>query len=248
MSADGRRGFVTVDRLWLADPRLSEAGLRLMLWLDSHTDKYLGNLGLTRVAGELGWSRNKVKRAMANLLELELVSSEQIPMQGGGSRTRITLHHSRWSDRDAGPQRTSALVHDEARTVVHNGPPTYSNPNIEESSLETPLPPATTEVVFTEAEVFHRFWLSYPRKVGKPAALRAFKAAMKRDPIQDIANGVHAWIYFWKHSETEEQFIPHPATFLNQERYRDEPPPIVAGNSKSNKSMAAIQRLVERQA
>jgi hypothetical protein len=32
------------------------------------------------------------------------------------------------------------------------------------------------------------------------------------------------WKEYWDYSETEPRFIPHPATWLNQERYKDEPP------------------------
>jgi len=146
MSADGRRGFVGVDRHWLADSRLADRDLRLMLWLDSHTDEYLSKLNVSTAAQQLGWSRNKMIRSLENLIDLELISSYQVPMKGGGTRTEIRLHLSAWSDRDAVPQRNSAMVHDETPTVCRNETTTTSNPSTEESSSETPKPPASTEV------------------------------------------------------------------------------------------------------
>lgn len=73
---------------------------------------------------------------------------------------------------------------------------------------------------------FEEFWKMYPRKVGKPAARRALTAACKKEAPAAIATALQRWIESWKASGTEEQFIPHPATWLNQERWNDAPPPL----------------------
>lgn len=68
---------------------------------------------------------------------------------------------------------------------------------------------------------FERFWEAYPRKVGKGAARPKWdKALHKADPAEIMAaleRAKHDW------SELESQFIPHPATWLSQERWLDEP-------------------------
>lgn len=69
--------------------------------------------------------------------------------------------------------------------------------------------------------LFQTFWEAYPRKVGKPAALRAWKK-IKANEVEAILKA----IVLWQRSEQwqSEKYIPHPATFLNQERWKDQPP------------------------
>jgi len=71
---------------------------------------------------------------------------------------------------------------------------------------------------------FERFWAAYPRRIAKPVAERSFRNAMEAgvNP-QVMAAGLQAWIAYWQH-ENRPQFIPHPSTWLNQQRWNDEPP------------------------
>lgn len=90
----------------------------------------------------------------------------------------------------------------------------------QEPITNTPIPPAKTPGA---AERFERFWQAYPRKVGKDAAKRAFD---KRKPDETLLADMLASITL--QCQTEEwrkdggQFIPHPATWLNQGRWQDE--------------------------
>lgn len=244
MTSTGRRGYVGIDRRWLADPDLSDSALRLMLWLDSHTHEYLRDLNVKRITAEIGWSRNRVKRTLDDLVNLGLVSVEQVPhADPRKTRTLVTLHHEVWSER--GPRQTPAGVHDGPPGGVHGGAPTTSNPTDEESSSGTPKPPATTQPdVMPEWEVFfEHFWRAYPRKVGKPAARRSMKSRYSNETREDIVGGFHAWTTYWHDAGTEEQYIPHPATWLNQERYLDSPPALVPANklSKAEEAIAKIR-------
>lgn len=65
-----------------------------------------------------------------------------------------------------------------------------------------------------DSDAFYEFWCEYPRPVGKPAARRAFTRACKRSSAADILMGLRAYPF-----SPEVQFQPHPATWLNQERY-----------------------------
>jgi hypothetical protein len=76
---------------------------------------------------------------------------------------------------------------------------------------------------FHSAVQFEAFWDMYPRKVGKGAARKAWKSATKRATgvMINLALSVqkHAGMF-----DKETQFIPHPTTWLNQERWEDEIP------------------------
>jgi hypothetical protein len=70
---------------------------------------------------------------------------------------------------------------------------------------------------------FAEFWLAYPNKVGKDAARKAFD---KRKPDDDLLASMLAAVESQKHSEKWAkdggQYIPNPATWLNQGRWMDE--------------------------
>lgn len=67
---------------------------------------------------------------------------------------------------------------------------------------------------------FAEFWTLYPRKVGKPAAAKAWAATLKRGV--DPAYLIKTTERFAELSvDTDVKFIPHPTTWLNQERYND---------------------------
>lgn len=69
---------------------------------------------------------------------------------------------------------------------------------------------------------FEQFWKVCPRKAGKGAARTAWvRACRKADPPTILA-GLERAKLGWR--DVEPQFIPHPATWLNQERWLDEPP------------------------
>lgn len=71
-----------------------------------------------------------------------------------------------------------------------------------------------------DTSLFEEFWKKYPRKVAKKKALKAWdkinpdrKLLDKMLSSIEIAKKSRAWI---------EGFIPHPATYLNGERWEDE--------------------------
>ncbi len=84
----------------------------------------------------------------------------------------------------------------------------------------TPIVPKGTSE-YTPA--FEEFWKAYPRPVGKGAAFKAWTRA-KLNP--DLAQQLHASLTIQRKSEqwtrNNGQFIPHPATWLNQRRWEDE--------------------------
>lgn len=67
---------------------------------------------------------------------------------------------------------------------------------------------------------FDRFYQMYPRKVGKLAAKKAFFLALKKSSAQKIIDA--ALEYNRACAGKDKKFIPHPSTWLNQERWDDE--------------------------
>jgi hypothetical protein len=69
--------------------------------------------------------------------------------------------------------------------------------------------------------MFDEFWSLYPRKIAKATARKAWaKLSAEQQLMAAKAIGTHC--NYWRTKETELEFIPHPATWLNQERWEDE--------------------------
>jgi hypothetical protein len=68
---------------------------------------------------------------------------------------------------------------------------------------------------------FDDFWFKYPRKVARKTAMQSF-VKLPMDEQELAVDALETHLEYWKIKETALEFIPHPATWLNQGRYYDE--------------------------
>jgi len=68
---------------------------------------------------------------------------------------------------------------------------------------------------------FQDFYALYPRKMARKDAERAWN---RLTPTQqaECLEALPNYLKYWKIKETQKDYIPYPATFLNQERWTDE--------------------------
>ena len=74
-------------------------------------------------------------------------------------------------------------------------------------------------------EDFARFWRAYPRKLGKLAALKAWKTALRIACAKDIIDGLYLYPF-----RSEAAYQPHASTWLRAGNWMiegDTPPPTV---------------------
>lgn len=70
---------------------------------------------------------------------------------------------------------------------------------------------------------FDRFWLAYPRKISKKKASQAWlKIKPDGGLVEEILKKLEYYKLTEQWSKDNGQFIPHPTTWLNQERWNDE--------------------------
>lgn len=93
----------------------------------------------------------------------------------------------------------------------------------------------------SEPNEFDAFWELYPRKTGKGAAKRAYWKAASRFSHETILEGARRIAS--DPNLPEKQFIPHPATWLNEERWDDEP---YSPRGKINAKQAQQAQAAER--
>lgn len=71
---------------------------------------------------------------------------------------------------------------------------------------------------------FDEFWQLWPRREGKANAVKAWSKAVKKISESDLVEKARA--YVTSPTVPEKQYIPHAATWLNGERWNDEPDPV----------------------
>ena len=69
------------------------------------------------------------------------------------------------------------------------------------------------------ASQFESFWAAYPRKVGKQAAKKAFSKVSV--PVKTLIDAVNSQKNSEQWRKDNGQYIPNPATWLNQGRWDD---------------------------
>lgn len=107
-------------------------------------------------------------------------------------------------------QRTKKL----SRTVPDSNGTTSVSVSVSESGFK--------EGVQGEIEKeFAEFWETYPKKVAKQDALKAYRALRRKTSMADIAGALNGYNSIIRQKGTDLQYVMHPATFLRNEKWRD---------------------------
>ncbi len=69
--------------------------------------------------------------------------------------------------------------------------------------------------------LFGDFYVLYPRKIGRHMAEKSYEKECKSYDPRKMNEMAKRFMYLCKAEKRETQFIPHPATWLNQKRYLD---------------------------
>ena len=70
---------------------------------------------------------------------------------------------------------------------------------------------------------FEVWWNNYPKKTGKGAARKAWDRIKDRPPLDAMLSAVQQQMKSDQWTRDGGQYIPNPSTWLNQERWNDEP-------------------------
>ena len=98
----------------------------------------------------------------------------------------------------------------------------------QEKEEETPAPNGSdgvtpSEVITFEETAFNQFWSAYPKKVNKKGCYKSFiKIKNLKTELPIILDAVERFKNSKGWQKDNGQFIPHPTTFINQERWKDE--------------------------
>lgn len=90
-----------------------------------------------------------------------------------------------------------------------------------DTDTDTDLNSSLNSLSSSDSE-FEQFWLSYPKKVGKKDAKRAWVKARDRPPLVDLILALNRQKESLQWQKENGQFIPNPSTWLNQGRWADQ--------------------------
>ncbi|MEJ0092809.1 MAG: hypothetical protein WDN46_05110 [Methylocella sp.] len=115
---------------------------------------------------------------------------------------------------------------DGADVTGQGSSPVPSDGSPKDNNQTPSLPPQTPSPIPSSAsaerelslEFEHEFWLVYPNKVGKPVALKSWVKARRIADLETILGGLGAYL-----AKTDDRPWCNPATWLNQERWKDRP-------------------------
>jgi uncharacterized protein YdaU (DUF1376 family) len=108
------------------------------------------------------------------------------------------------------------------------------NPSILE--LESELESDKKEIY---KERFGDFWEQYPRKVNKAKSFKAYLKAIQKFTHQEILHGLMKYNF-----NPDRQMIPHASTWLNGERWNDEPTDYTTNSNQSSNAAEAYRDFV----
>lgn len=116
-------------------------------------------------------------------------------------------------------------------------------PTASEPSLEPSVEPSSSPN--GDGVGFEDFWKLYPRKIAPAEARKSWDRqtkgtrTIKATPPEVIIAGLRARVAWWARSRLSMDKIPHPTTWLNQQRWADELEPTPATKAASPARAAA---------
>lgn len=222
-------------RDWRGDQALRAVSIAARgFWMEClcimHEAKPYGHLLLNgeKVEGDTLARMTGTSTEEATALLAELTKAGVLSVTGKGvvfSR-RMTKDHSRSTKgRKAVEKRYTQDIETKQET---NGPsrlptrePTTQKPDARyQKERDSSLPLGDP----VEAD-FDEWYVLYPHKVGRGAALKAYRSARKKTGKGELLESVKRFAAAKARDGTEKRFIPHPATWLNGERWADEAQP-----------------------
>ena len=163
------------------------------------------------------------------------MTGQQTELQGAEkgifAMIQMTLEQDEKHDQEISMKRSRATAsirrprEDQHNQLISNDSANNQLISFDDNKNKNKSKNKSKEKVQEKEKLFERFWTAYPRKVAKQTAMRAFE---KIDPDEAMLETMIAAIGKWKMTdqwnEAGGQFIPHPATWLNQRRWEDELP------------------------
>lgn len=217
------------------DSRLSPHALKVLCALGVHSDKSGWCYpSLKKIGALIGCSRQTVSGHISILVRLGYIESRIQKRDDGGQSSNLYRILMDVGD----PETASDLTGGDGLEPTGGAGPeptggdgqlfdtitSHTNDPINDPYRNTPLsgdsadPPSARKKHAPANQEFEAFWQAYPRRIAKGAAIKAFGSALKVATFSEIMDGVRRYAQ----TGPVPKYTPHPATWLNQQRWADE--------------------------
>jgi len=202
--------FTTIPNSWIRNTGLSVNANFLLVYLLTHEIGY--NITFNQIEREIGLGETAIRTAMNQLKD------------AGWLETHRTVD-------ERGYNAGLAWILKEPNMPLVDENPNLANPDLDnpdldwQGTIENNKYKKTTnkEILIIQTQHFEKFWNAYPRKVAKKSALKAWLNVVSPDLVDAVIAGA---IRFANDPNLPvEQFVPHPGTWLRNERWLDGPLP-----------------------
>lgn len=161
------------------------------------------------------------KRIEELLIEAESNAERNAKRAREAANKRWSEHASRNAKSDA-PSMPQAMPSDMLATCPSPSP----------STIKEKSPSSGDEALNADFDVW---WSFYPRKVGKGGARRAYRAARKKADAPTLLSACR--LFQAQCLGKDPQYVAHPTTWLNEERWLDEPTSSAAALPKDDETI-----------
>lgn len=185
-----------MNRVWKHSRAKGTARLVLLAIADHCSADGIAWPSLSRLASYVNVDRSNVIRAINGL-----VDDGELVRVGRGSKGKATVYRVMLG---SGATATSGAGATSGATATKVVAEARHQPSMNRQ-----------ESLLGESD-FDAFWKAYPKKVGKGAAVKAYEKALKGTPHDIIMEGLERY-------DPDPGYICNPATWLNEQRYFDEP-------------------------
>lgn len=177
------------------------------------------------ISDEVGLSVEEVKAA---LIELEDIDPESRSPENEGRRIVRLDGHRSWGWKIENYVKYRSIKNeDDRREQNREAQARWRNKSKQPSadissvSLGKPMQKKKEKKSNTQEtpDGFSFFWENYPKKVAKPAAEKAFRAAKINGQLPKVIEDIERRKPDW--AKDNGQYIPYPATYLNKRRWED---------------------------
>lgn len=212
--------FTTLPNALLRDTRLSFKARGMLAMILSNADTWEAHQTWLVSQGTEG--REAIRSGMAELEEAGYaVFCERKDELGRFSQVIWTFYDVPVSDDERSNDLSDKRPYDGNPSDGNptDGFPTDGNPSTKKEHIQK----NNLQKTITESanDLSEEIYNAYPRKIGRPAAIKAIKAALRCSDPQHVLERTLA--YAAARRGEDAQFTPHPATWFNQHRFNDDP-------------------------
>lgn len=189
---------------WVLDAKISDKAVRVYGILARYADNetLVAFPKRETIASRIGCHVKSIDRALQELVKIGAITKQHRLNANGYQANLYTL-----------------------KRVATQVSPSGRDKDVASEGTQASLITRTIRTRTKELEgAFENFWSQYPRKVGKQAAKRAFDKAAAKYDVDVILEGLVRMNA--DPNLPPKEFLPHPATWINEGRWEDEPYPV----------------------